>query len=102
MSLISCEINFILAWSSTCLIKNSTYTRTFAIADTKHYIPVVTLSTQGNGKLLENVKSNFKRAINWNKYQSKVSKQRKNQYLAYLVNSRLSGSKQVFYFVIRR
>ena len=76
MSLINCGINFILASSSTCLLKNSTYTRTFAIADTKRDIPVVTLSTQGNGKLLENVKSNFKRAINWNKYQSKASKQR--------------------------
>ena len=44
---------------------------TFTITDTKLYVPVVTLSTQDNAKLLEQLKSGFKRTINWNKYQSK-------------------------------
>ena len=43
----------------------------FSITDTKFYVPVVTLSTQGNTKLLEQLKSVFKRTINWNKHQSK-------------------------------
>ena len=59
---------------------------TFSITNTKLYFPVVTLSTQDNTKLLEQLKSGFKRTINWNKYQSKVSTQRKNQYLDYLIN----------------
>ena len=37
---------------------------TFLITDTKLYVPVVTLSTQDNAKLLEELKSGFKRTIN--------------------------------------
>ena len=40
---------------------------TFTITDTKLYVPVVTLSTQDNAKLLEQLKSGFKKTINWNK-----------------------------------
>ena len=31
------------------------------------YVPNVTLSTQDNAKLLQQLKLGFKRAINWNK-----------------------------------
>ena len=41
----------------------------------KHYVPKVTLSTLDNGKLLQQLKSGFKRTINWNKYYSKVGNQ---------------------------
>ena len=69
MPLINCEVNLILTWSSTCVITNSTGAERFAITDTKRYVPVVTLWTQNNAKLLEQLKSVFKRTINWNKYQ---------------------------------
>ena len=69
--MINCEVNFILTWSSTCVITNSTGAGTFEITDTKLYVPVVTLSTQENTKLLQQLKSGFKRVINWNKYLSK-------------------------------
>ena len=52
MPLISCEVNLILTWSSTCVITNSTDAGRFAITDTRLYVPVVTLSTQENTKLL--------------------------------------------------
>ena len=39
---------------------------TFEITDTKLYIPVVTLSTQDNTKLIEQLKSDFKRTIKMN------------------------------------
>ena len=48
---------------------------TFTITDTKLYVPVVALSTQDNAKLLQRLKSGFKRTINWSKYQSKVKVQ---------------------------
>ena len=51
--LINCEVNLILTWSSTCVITDSNGTGTFAITDTKLYIPVVTLSTQKNTKFLQ-------------------------------------------------
>ena len=41
---------------------------TFAITETKPYVPVVTLSIQGNVKLFPQLKSGFKKTINWNKY----------------------------------
>ena len=44
------------------------------ITDTKLYVPVVPLSTQDNAKLLEQLKSGFKRTIGINikqKYQQK-------------------------------
>ena len=68
--LINCEVNLILAWSSTYVITNSTGAGRFTIIDTKLYVLVVTLSTQNNTKLLQQLKSGFKRTINWNKYQS--------------------------------
>ena len=69
MSLINCEINLILTWSSTCVITNSTGAGRFAISERKRCVPVVTLSTQDNAKLLQKLESGFKRTITWNKYQ---------------------------------
>ena len=65
MRLTDCEVNFILTWSSTCVITNFAGTGTFEITDTKLYVPVVTLSTQDNPKLLQQSKSGFKRVISW-------------------------------------
>ena len=68
MPLINCEVNLILTRSTTCVITDSNGAGTFAITDTKLYVPVVALSTQENTKLLQQLKSGFKRVINWNKY----------------------------------
>ena len=46
---------------------------TYTITDKKLYIPVVTLSTQDNVKLLKQLESVFKRTINWNKYHSEIT-----------------------------
>ena len=78
MPLINFEINLILTWSSACVITNFTGAGKFAITDTKIYVPVVTLSTQDNAKLLQQLKSAFKRTISWNKYQSKISAEIQN------------------------
>ena len=40
------------------------------IKDTKLYIPVVTLSTENDKKLLKQLKSEFKRTVKWDKYRS--------------------------------
>ena len=52
MPLINCEVNLILTWSRDCVITNSTSAGKFAITETKLHVPVVTLSTQDNAKLL--------------------------------------------------
>ena len=82
MPLINCEINFILTCSANCFIidaPGNNHVPIFTMTDSKLYVPVVTLSTQDNAKSLQQLKSDFKRAINWNKYQLKV--QERNQYL---------------------
>ena len=53
MPLINCEVNLLLTWSKDCVITSSTGEGKFAITETKLYVPVVTLSTQDNAKLLQ-------------------------------------------------
>ena len=53
MPLINCEVNLELTWSRDCVITNYTGEGKFAITETKLYVPVVTLSTQDNAKLLQ-------------------------------------------------
>ena len=75
MPLINCEINFILTWSANCVIVSTETANEgaiFAITETKLYVSVVTLSTADNMKLLQQLTSDFKRAINWDKYISKT------------------------------
>ena len=62
----------------TVLRLNLNQVPTFTITDTKLYVSVVILSTQDNGKLLQQLKSGFKRTINWNKYQLKVTTRERN------------------------
>ena len=64
MLLINCEVSLILTWSSTCVITNSTGEEKFEITDKKLYVPVVTLSTQDNAALLQQLKPGFKRIVN--------------------------------------
>ena len=86
MPLIICEVKLVLRWSSTCVnCTNSTGSGRFEITDTKLYVPVVTLSPQENTKLLQQLKSGFKRVINCNKYSSKPGLLRQDTSLNYLV-----------------
>ena len=96
MSLINCEVNLILTWLSICIITNSTGVGRFAITDTKLYVPVVTLSTQENAKLLQQLKSGFKRTINWNKFQSDPNTYAQNSYLNPLVDPSFQGINRLF------
>ena len=49
---------------------NAPTNATFKITDTKLYVSVVTLSTENDKTLLEQLKTGFKRTIKWNKYRS--------------------------------
>ena len=68
----------------------------FLITDTKIYVPVLTASTQDNAKLLEQLRSGFKRIINWNKYQPKISTERQNQYLDFLIDPSCQRVNRLF------
>ena len=83
MSIINCEINLILSWSGNCFIIDNPVENQvprLTITNTKLFVIVVTLSIPDNTKLLQQLKSGFKRTSNWNKYQSKVTVQKRNRH----------------------
>ena len=94
MPLINREINLTLTWSPTCVITNSTVAWRFVV--TKLYVSAVTLSTQGNAKLSQQLKCGFKRSINWNKYQSNKSKESQKQHLDFLINPSFQQVNRLF------
>ena len=99
MPLINCEINLILTWSANCVIIYTDFANqnpTFEITESKLYVPVVTSSTQDNAKLLPQLKSGFKRAINWNKYLSKPELLAQNSNLNHLVEPSFQGVNRLF------
>ena len=99
MPLINCEVNLILTWSSSCVLIATVVQNqnaTFAITDTKLYVPVVTLSTQENTKFLQQLKSGFKRVTNWNKYLSKPELLAQNSNLNHLVEPSFQGINRLF------
>ena len=72
MPLINCEVELILTWSKDCVITNSTGEGKVKKTEAKLYILVGTLTSRDNAKVLQQLKSNFKRKINCNKYESSV------------------------------
>ena len=99
MPLINCEVNLILTWPSNCVLIASgvqNQNATFAITNTKLYVPVVTLSTQENAKFLQQLKSGFKRVISWNKYLSKPELLAQNPNLNHLVEPSFQGVNRRF------
>ena len=100
MPLINCEVNLILTWSSTCVLIATNIPNqnaTFAITDTKLYVPVVTLSTQENTKFLQQLKSGFKRVINWNKYLPKPELLTQNPNLNHLIEPSFQEVNRLFF-----
>ena len=92
----NCEINLILTCSEDYLISSATGETKFEITNRKLYDLVVTLSTQDNAKLLQQLKSGFKTTINWNKHQRKVSREGVNQYLDFLIDPSVQGVNTLF------
>ena len=103
MPLINCEVELIFTWSAGCVIiythvanQNTTVT----ITETNLYVPVVTLSTQDNAKLLPQLNSGFKRTISWNKYLAKPELLAQNAKLNHLIEPSFQGINKLFYFSI--
>ena len=109
MPLINCEVSLILTWSRKCVItsmeKRVTATRqkntsstdaTFQITDTKLYVLVVTLSTENCKRLLEQLRTGFKRTIKWNKYRPEMTNQTKYNNLHYLINPTFTKANKLF------
>ena len=89
-----------MTWSRNCVI---IYTNvddqvpTFTIIETNLYVPIVTLSTQDNAKLLPELKSGFKKTISWNKYLAKPELLAQNPNLNNLIEPRFQSVNRLFY-----
>ena len=112
--LIDCEVELILTWFKNCvLIKKSTRDADykanpivyeidnpedaiFQITDTKLYVPIVTLPKENDIKLLEKLKSGFKRTIKWNKYRSKMTIQPQNNNLNHVIDPAFTNLNRLF------
>ena len=112
--LINCEISLNLTWSEDCVLTSKVTrdadsdadpvvagiinptTETFKITGCKLYVPVVDLSAENNHKLLEQLKTGFKRTIKWNKYRSEMSNQTKNNNLNYLIDPTFTNVNILF------
>ena len=69
---------------------------TFATIDCKLYVLVVTLSAENDNKLLQQLKTGFKRTIKWNKYRSEMCNQTRNNNLNYLINPTFTNVSRLF------
>ena len=99
MHFINCEVELILIWSDNCIIiitNVANQNPTFTITETTLHVPVVTLSTQDNAKLLPQLKSGFKRTISWNKYLAKPELLAQNPNLNHLIEPSFQGVNRLF------
>ena len=99
MLLINSEIDLILTWPENCVVSNAAENQntTISITNTKLYVPGVTLVSEDNAKLLQQLKSGFKRKINWNKDHPKLKPvNAENPYLDYLIESSFQGVNRPF------
>ena len=112
--LINCEVELILTWFKNCVLIDKLTSEAdydvdpdvyeignpenaiFQITDTKLYVPVVTLSKENDTKLLEQLKSGWKRTIKWNKYRSQVTIHFQNNNLNYLFDPTFMNANRLF------
>ena len=106
--LINCEVELILTCSKNCLLADMTRHTvansaivassgaTFKIKDKNPYVQVVTLSKENDTKLLEQLKTGFKRTIKWNKYRSQMIVQSQNNNLNYLIDPAFTNVNRLF------
>ena len=69
---------------------------TFKITDCKLYIPIVTLSAENDNKLLEQLKTGFKRTVKWNKDRSEMSNETENNNLNYLIDPTFTNVNRLY------
>ena len=113
--LINSEVSLTLSWSANCVItglekrlvtvaqgsnpevgNNSPTNAIFKITDCKLYVSVFTLSAENDNKLLEQLKTRFKRTIKWNKYRFEMSNQTRNFSLNYLIDPTFTNVNRLF------
>ena len=97
MPLINCKIHLELNWSKDCVMSTFIAT-TFKITNTNLYVPIVTLSSKDNAKLVKLLEDGFERPAYWNEYQTKIkTKDLDNDNpIRLLFDSSFQGIKRLF------
>ena len=97
MPLINCKIHLKLNWSKDCVISTIAAT-TFKITNTKLYVPIVTLSSKDNVKLIKLLEEGFKRPVYWNEYQTKIETRDldNNNLKRFLLDASFQGVRTLF------
>lgn len=96
MSLNNCEINLKLIWSQICFISNSTGSETYEITGTKHLCFCSNSVDPRQYKTKGQLKSRFKRVINWKDYSSEFKSYTQNRHLNYLIDPSFKGVNRFF------
>ena len=95
MWLIDFKIELSLTWYENCILSSAGTAATFAITDTKLYVPVVTLKTEDNAKLSKLLSEGFKRLIYWNKHKI-ILKDYDNEYIRERLDASFQGINRLF------
>ena len=97
MPLINCKVELSLTWNKNCILSSVVDDSTFAITDTKLYVPVVTLKTEDNAKLSKLLTEGFKRPVYWNEYEVTPNKNYDaNAYIRERLDASIRGVNRPF------
>ena len=100
MPLINCKIHLELNWNKDCVMSNIADT-IFKITNTKLYLPIVTLSSKDNAKLVKLLEDGFNRPVYWNEYQTKIEARNlnNNNLTRFPLDASFQGVRRLFLLI---
>ena len=102
MPLINCKIHLELNWTKDCVMSTIADT-TFKITNTKLYVPIVTLSSKDNVKLVKLLEEGFKRPVYCNEFQTEIETRNlgNNNLTRFPPDASFQGVKRLFVLVFK-
>ena len=101
MPLINCKVELSLKQYENCILFSAGTAATFAITDTKLYVPVVTLKTEETVKLSKLLNEGFKILVYWNKYKT-ILNDYDNEYIRKRLDASFQGVNRLFVLAYAR
>ena len=95
------QVELSLTWYENCILSSAGTAATFAITDSKVYVPVVTLKTEDNVKLSKLLNEGFKRLVYWNKHKI-ILRYYDNEYIRQRLDASFQGFSKLFVLAYAR
>ena len=95
------QVELSLTWYENCILSSAGTAATFAITDSKVYVPVVTLKTEDNVKLSKLLNEGFKRLVYWNKHKI-ILRDYDNEYIRQRLDASFQGFSKLFVLAYAR